>query len=83
MIGDYRVYLLMAPKVHLVVAADSITAITNSDRLADAETKLQAGIDKKKAQGMDTASAQASLDNMKSKVNARSRTRPSPACRAT
>jgi hypothetical protein len=67
-VETYRVYLVMAPKVHLVIAADSITKITNSDKVADSEAKLQAGIDKKKNEGKDMTQAQADLNDMKAKV---------------
>jgi hypothetical protein len=67
-VETYRVYLVMAPKVHLVIVADSITKITNSDKVADAEAKLQAGIDKKKNEGKDMTQAQADLNDMKAKI---------------
>jgi hypothetical protein len=69
-VDDYRVYLVMEPKVHLVISADSITAVTNSDKISDAIAKLQDGIDKKQAQGKDVTQAQAHLDDMKAKVAA-------------
>jgi hypothetical protein len=69
-VETYRVYLLMAPKVHLVIAADSVTAIVNSTKLADAEARLQDGIDKRKGAGKDMTQAQAQLDDMKAKVAA-------------
>jgi len=67
-VTGYRVYVLVTPKVHIVIAADRISAIAK--KLADVEAKIQKAIDKAKAHGKDTASAQAALDDMKTKVDA-------------
>jgi hypothetical protein len=60
-VTDYRVYMLLAPQLHLVAASD--TGTYGAGRLAAVEPKLQAGIDAitdptKKAQ------AQAAFDDL-------------------
>jgi len=63
---DYRVYLLVAPQVHLVTAADGVLAAQT--RFGAVNTKLQARIDAAKAAGKDVTAAQASLDAMNAAV---------------
>ncbi len=63
---DYRVYLLVAPQVHLVSAADGVIAA--QARFADVNTKLAARIAAAKAAGKNTTTAQAALDAMNAAV---------------
>jgi hypothetical protein len=63
---DYRVYLLVAPQVHLVTAADGVLAAQT--RFGAVNTKLQARSDAAKAAGKDVTAAQASLDAMNAAV---------------
>ena len=65
---DYRVYLLVAPQVHLVNAADGVLAAQT--KFADVGTKLAARIATAKAAGKDTTAAQADLDAMNAAVAA-------------
>ena len=64
--SDYRVYLLVAPKFHLVTAADAVLAAQR--RLETVESKLADRIAKAQAAGRDVSAAQASLDAMKAAV---------------
>jgi len=61
-VNDYRVYLLMLPKVHLMIAADAAVAI--GEKLDDLASRLQTDINKAKAAGKDTSDAQRDLDAM-------------------
>ena len=63
---DYRVYLLVAPQVHLISAADGV--ITAQARFADMNTKLAARIAAAKAAGKNTTTAQTALDAMNAAV---------------
>ena len=63
---DFRIYLLMAPKVADVIAAD--TELAAVARLDTQASRLQARIDAKKAAGKDVTGAQADLDAMTAKV---------------
>jgi hypothetical protein len=65
---DYRVYLLMVPKVHLVKAADAETALVA--RFGDVHDRLQQAIDKAEANGKDTTKAKADLAAMDEQVAA-------------
>jgi hypothetical protein len=64
--ADYRVYLLVAPQVNLVNAADGVLAAQT--RFATVNTNLAARI--AKAAGKDTTAAQADLDAMNAAVAA-------------
>ncbi len=64
---DFRIYLLMAPKVADVIAAD--TELAAVGRLGTRATQLQARIDADKAAGKDVTGAQADLDAMTAKVS--------------
>jgi hypothetical protein len=66
--ADYRVYLLVAPQVHLVNAADGVLAAQT--RFATVNTNLAARIATAKAAGKDTTAAQADLDAMNKAVTA-------------
>lgn len=61
-----RVYVLVLPRTRLVGVAD--TEVWAAGRLTDAATKLQAAIDKAKANGKDVTKAQSDLDAMKANV---------------
>ena len=61
-VDHYRVYLLMIPQAHLMIAADASVAI--GAKLDDLASKLQADIAKAKAAGKDTTDAQRDLDAM-------------------
>lgn len=61
-VDHYRVYLLMIPQAHLLIAADASATI--GEKLGDLATKLQADVNKAKAAGKNTADAQADLDAM-------------------
>ena len=65
---DYRVYLLVAPQVHLVNAADGVLAAQT--KFAGVNTNLAARIATAKAAGKDTTAAQADLDAMNAAVAA-------------
>jgi len=67
-VEHYRVYLLMIPKAHLMIASDAASAI--GQKLTDLATKLQADIDRAKSAGKDTADAQRDLDNLKAAISA-------------
>jgi len=58
----FRVYLLVAPQVHLVSGADGVLALQGS--FAKVNTNLAARIAAAKAGGRDTTAAQADLDAM-------------------
>ncbi len=64
---DFRVYVLVVPKTHLVGGADA--ADKAADRLAPLATRLQELIDKAKGNGKDVKNAQALLDDMKRKTS--------------
>jgi hypothetical protein len=68
MVNDYRVYLLVAPKVRLTIAADlESTAVGQLNTTAD---KLAAAIAAAKAAGKDTAQAEADLADMRTQTGA-------------
>jgi hypothetical protein len=62
----YRIYVLVAPQVHIVVASDRVTAFVSlGNSIAD---KIQAKIDAAKADGKDVKKAQEALDDMKKQL---------------
>ena len=63
---DYRVYLLVVPKTHLVSAADG--AAKTSARFVPLASELQNIINLAKAAGKDVTAAQAKLDDLNAKV---------------
>ncbi len=67
-VEHYRVYLLMIPKAHLMIASDAASVI--GQKLTDLATKLQADIDRAKSAGKDTADAQRDLANLKAAISA-------------
>jgi hypothetical protein len=63
---DFRVYLLVVPKTHLVGGGDAVDkASDHFDQLAQ---RLAAAIDKADAAGKDVAEARRLLDDLKAKV---------------
>ncbi len=67
-VTDYRVYVLVAPQVHLIIGADAEkTAIA---RLQTAAGKLADAVSKAKAAGKDVTAAQGDLDAMNGKIAA-------------
>jgi len=76
--ADYRVYLLVAPQVNLVSAADGVVAAQT--KFAEVNTKLAARIAAAKAAGKNTAAAQTALNAMNTAVaNAVGLAQPLPA----
>ena len=67
-VEHYRVYLLMLPKAHLMIASDA--SVTIGQKLTDLATKLQAAIDKAKGAGKDVGDAQRDLNNLKAATSA-------------
>lgn len=65
---DYRVYLLVAPQVHLTIGADAESAAIG--RLRTIAAKLADAISLARANGTDVTAAQADLDAMNSQVAA-------------
>jgi len=63
---DYRVYLLVGPKVHLVSGADGVVA--SQATFTKIDTNLAARIAAAKAAGKDTTTAQTDLDAMNAAV---------------
>lgn len=62
----YRIYVLVAPQVHIVVASDRIAAfVALGDSIV---SKIQSKIDTAKAGGKDVKAAQAALDDMKKEL---------------
>ena len=59
----YRIYVLVAPQVHIVVASDRIAALVALGNSIAA--KIQAKIDAAKGNGKDVKAVQAALDDMK------------------
>ncbi len=68
MVDDYRVYLLVAPKVRLTISADLET--TAVGQLGTAADTLAAAIASAKAAGKDTTKAEADLADMKAQTAA-------------
>ena len=64
----YRVYLLMIPKAHLMIASDA--AATIGQKLTDLAARLQADIEKAKGAGKDTSDAQRDLNSLKAATSA-------------
>ena len=64
---EFRVYVLVVPKTHLVGGADA--ADKAAGRLTQLAVKLQELIDRAKGNGKDVKDAQALLDNMQRKTS--------------
>jgi hypothetical protein len=70
-VTDYRIYVLVSPKVREVLVADLETDIAS--RLDAIAAKIQTAIDNAKAKGKDGTTAQSDLDQMKAQIaNAKS-----------
>jgi hypothetical protein len=67
-VEHYRVYMLMIPKTHLMIASDAAAAI--GQKLNDLAARLQADTDKANGAGKDTAVAQRDLHNLNAAVSA-------------
>jgi hypothetical protein len=67
-VDDYRIYVLVSPKVREVLVSDLETNI--AARLTTIAGKIQSAIDDAKAKGKDTTTAQSDLDQMKSAISA-------------
>lgn len=67
-VDDYRVYVFLVPKVHLIVAADAMLAIAT--KFDEIKAKLQTLIDKAAATGSDTSAAEAALAALEAAVEA-------------
>lgn len=73
-VTDYRVYVLMLPKVRLVSAADRFNVAET--QLQDVYIKLKTKVDAAHTAGKDTTAAQSALDDLASKyADAASRTK--------
>ena len=59
---DYRIYVVVVPKAHLVVVADTMAAVI--DRIEVVEGSLQGAIDRLKEAGFDTSEAEEALAGM-------------------
>ncbi len=65
-VEDYRVFALVRPRTRLVLASDrELAAVTKLNGVAD---RIQSAIDKAKADGRDTAQAEASLATMRAAI---------------
>jgi hypothetical protein len=69
MVGDYRVYMVVTPQVHLTIGSDAVGAIT-TQLVSTLEPKLDDAIAKAKAAGKDTAAAEAANATVKADVAA-------------
>jgi hypothetical protein len=66
-VNAYRIYVLVAPQVHLTVAADRIGAfIEYGDSVVG---RLLSAIDKAKAKGKDVKAAQAAVNDLKTELS--------------
>ena len=65
-VDDFRVFVLLVPKVHLVIAADSIAHVVH--RLGEAAGWLQEMIERFEEAGYDVSAAQAELGEMKTQL---------------
>jgi hypothetical protein len=65
-VNDYRVYVLMLPKTRLIATIDRFIDV--EDKLTSIDSTLQTKVNADRAAGKDTASMQASLDDLKSKI---------------
>lgn len=67
-VTNFRVYVLEDPKIHEVIAADTIDAVT--DELTSLEPKIEALIDYSNASAANKAQARTLLADLRDKVNA-------------
>jgi hypothetical protein len=71
MVEDYRAYALVGPQVRLAVAGDLAAAAI--DRARQIHDRLSSAVAQKKADGADTAAAEADLAQMQSAIDAAAR----------
>jgi hypothetical protein len=67
-VTGFRIYALVTPQVHLVIAADDLTSA--ADRLSQLADRIAQAITAAKAKGLDTTQAEAALAEMRSEVAA-------------
>ena len=65
-VDDHRVFVLVLPRVRLIVASDAELAAAR--RLTDVADRLQTQIDEAKADGRDTAEAERDLATMRNHI---------------
>ncbi len=65
-VSDYRVYLLIHPKLGLIVAGDNV--LTYADKLTEIETKLQDKVTEAQGMGQDVTKLQSELTDMQAKI---------------
>lgn len=66
-VKDYRVYVLVVPKVQLIAASDRLDE--NADKLATVSGKLQVRISEAQGAGKDVSALQTLYNDMVSKIN--------------
>jgi hypothetical protein len=66
MVSDYRVFVVMAPQVHLTIVADSETAI--AAQLKAAEPGIENAISRARSAGKDVAAADSALASLQAEV---------------
>jgi hypothetical protein len=67
-VEQYRVYMLMIPQAHLMIASDAAAAI--AQKLTDLAARLQADIEKARSAGKDTVGAERDLHNLTAAISA-------------
>ena len=67
MVNDYRIFILVGPKVRLTIAGDAEQAAIG--RLQSAHDKLAGLVTEAKAAGKDTAAAEQNLADMQAAIN--------------
>ncbi len=67
MVTDYRVFVVMSPKTHCTLAADTETAI--AQRMQGLEPQLQAAINEAQQHGINVTGAQAAYDALVGEVS--------------
>jgi hypothetical protein len=67
-VEHYRVYMLMIPQAHLMIASDAAAAI--GQKLTDLAARLQADLERAKGAGKDTADAQRDVHNLNAAISA-------------
>ena len=68
MVDDYRIYLLVVPKVRFAIASDA--ELADVQKLADARDKLAAAIAAAQAAGKDVSAEQAELADLTNQIGA-------------
>jgi hypothetical protein len=67
-VDHYRVYMLMIPQAHLMIAGDAAAAIGR--KLTDLAARLRADIDKARTAGKDTVGAERALHSLNAAISA-------------